>query len=66
MWLVAELCQFYEITDVQPWSALLKQMYTLGMVSYPSQKMLPHWTTLYLFAPEIKTSSFQIYYCFFN
>lgn len=33
MWLAAELCQFYEITNVQPWSALLKQMHTLGMVS---------------------------------
>lgn len=33
MWLVAELCQYYEITDVQPWAALLKQMHILGMVS---------------------------------
>ena len=33
MWLVAEICRYYEITDIQPWAALLKQMHTLGMVS---------------------------------
>jgi len=36
MWLGAEMCQYYRITDVQPWAVLLKQMYTLGMVSVKS------------------------------
>jgi len=33
MWLAAEMCQHFNINDVLPWTPLLKQMYTLGMVS---------------------------------
>lgn len=40
MWLAAELCQFYEITNVQPWSALLKQMHTLGMIVHIRKLLL--------------------------
>ncbi|XP_065919597.1 kinetochore-associated protein 1-like isoform X2 [Dysidea avara] len=32
MWLAVEMCQHFHINDTLPWTALLKQMHTLGML----------------------------------